>query len=267
MAGGPGFGVSAGLPDRVLAAIAPQVRSLAYGSFWANDAGEPLHDGLADVAAARRAGGPAVTGVGVLPLDKRTPASIAAHVAGLRLPVGELWLGVGSGGATRPLGVVRSGVADLRRRMPGARIVVAALGPRMLELAGEVADGVLLNWIVPERIPWARAQVLTGAARAGRKPSDIVVWAYVRVAVGPDAVRRLATEASRYAGYEAYGRAFAAMGVAPGHVGIAAASRTEVQARLADYSAALDGLVVRALAAAPTAEAHLAVARAAAPRG
>src|SRR5207245_5353806 len=33
------------------------------------------------------------------------------------------------------------------------RVVLAALGPEMLELAGEIADGVVLNWIPPETVP------------------------------------------------------------------------------------------------------------------
>ena len=31
-----------------------------------------------------------------------------------------------------------------------SRLVVAALGPKMCRLAGEVADGVLFNWLTPE---------------------------------------------------------------------------------------------------------------------
>src|SRR5262249_61368812 len=33
------------------------------------------------------------------------------------------------------------------------RVVLAALGPEMLELAAEIADGVVLNWIPPETMP------------------------------------------------------------------------------------------------------------------
>src|SRR5499426_375150 len=35
---------------------------------------------------------------------------------------------------------------------PPPRIYLAALGPRMCELAGELADGVLLNWIPPSSV-------------------------------------------------------------------------------------------------------------------
>ena len=36
--------------------------------------------------------------------------------------------------------------------LPPAPVYLAALGPQMLRLAGEIADGTLLNWATPERI-------------------------------------------------------------------------------------------------------------------
>lgn len=58
-------------------------------------------------------------------------------------------LGVGSGGGHDALTRVRSGVAELQRETSAA-VVVGALGPKMAQLAGEVADGVLLNWMTSE---------------------------------------------------------------------------------------------------------------------
>lgn len=53
-------------------------------------------------------------------------------------------------------------------------VFVLAAGPRMLELAGEVADGVLmLAGLHPAGIEAARAHVRTGALRAGRAPEKI----------------------------------------------------------------------------------------------
>src|SRR5262249_59189102 len=51
---------------------------------------------------------------------------------------------------------------------PAPRIYLAALGPRMCELAGEVADGVLLNWLPPSAVPVSMRHVEAGARRAGR---------------------------------------------------------------------------------------------------
>src|SRR5215471_10397161 len=50
---------------------------------------------------------------------------------------------------------------------PAPRIYLAALGPRMCELAGEVADGVLLNWLPPSAVPVSLRHVEAGARRAG----------------------------------------------------------------------------------------------------
>lgn len=53
-------------------------------------------------------------------------------------------------------------------------VYVGATGPRMLELTGEIADGVVLNYVVStDYIRGAVAQVSAGAARAGRDPGDI----------------------------------------------------------------------------------------------
>ncbi|HLI10316.1 MAG TPA: LLM class flavin-dependent oxidoreductase [Alphaproteobacteria bacterium] len=59
-------------------------------------------------------------------------------------------------------------------------IYVAATGPRMLRLAGQLADGVILmNGIVPELVEAAVAIVHAGTREAGRNPDavKIVVWA------------------------------------------------------------------------------------------
>lgn len=51
---------------------------------------------------------------------------------------------------------------------PEIPIYVAALFPRMLEIAGELADGVLLTWPTPATIARAVEHVAIGARRAGR---------------------------------------------------------------------------------------------------
>ena len=57
-----------------------------------------------------------------------------------------------------------------RRPVP---IWVSALGPKAMRLAGEIADGVILNWCPPERVPFARARIGEGAESSGaiRPPS------------------------------------------------------------------------------------------------
>jgi 5,10-methylenetetrahydromethanopterin reductase len=74
------------------------------------------------------------------------------------------------------------GVTDL----PPAPVQLAALGPQMLRLAGEVSDGALLNWASPERIAVSRALIDEGAARAGRDPGSVPMTMYIRVCIDDD---------------------------------------------------------------------------------
>ena len=70
--------------------------------------------------------------------------------------------------------------------LPAAPVYLAALGPQMLRLAGEVADGALLNWATPERIAISRKWVDEGAARACRAPGSIPMTMYIRVCIDDD---------------------------------------------------------------------------------
>lgn len=54
------------------------------------------------------------------------------------------------------------------------RILIAAHGPRTIEVAGEVADGVLLQvGIHPKSMELARQHLEAGARRAGRNPAEL----------------------------------------------------------------------------------------------
>jgi alkanesulfonate monooxygenase SsuD/methylene tetrahydromethanopterin reductase-like flavin-dependent oxidoreductase (luciferase family) len=100
---------------------------------------------------------------------------------------------------------------------PAPRIYLAALGPRMCELAGEVADGVLLNWLPPSAVPVSMRHVEAGARRAGRSAADIDVAVYVRTCVTdePTPVREaLARDITGYAIVSVYARFFAECGFA-----------------------------------------------------
>ena len=70
--------------------------------------------------------------------------------------------------------------------LPPAPVYLAALGPQMLRLAGETADGVLLNWATPDRIAASRVAVDEGAARAGRDPGTAPMTMYIRVCIDDD---------------------------------------------------------------------------------
>lgn len=246
------FGITGGARPW-LGELARSLEALGYEGAWANDT--PGHSGIAAVAALGAAPGP-VLGVGVISVADHEPAAIAASVRDSGVQRSRLILGVGSGGS-RSLAFVREGVTALRRELPDVRIGVAALGPRMCELGGEVADVVLLNWATPAQIAWARERIAAGATRAKRLMPAVA--AYVRVAVGPGAVERLEKERRRYTRIPSYARMFEAEGGAPG---IARATGS-VAAELRQYREALDICVVRGLPAADTLDGWLAVAEAA----
>lgn len=257
-----GFGLTAQRDLEAVgsARLGQRLEALGYDELWANDG--RLGSGLATLAAAHEGTSRIDLCVGVIPLSQRTTDAIASEVASLRIPHQRLVLGVGTG-SSASLALVRDAVADLRALLPDVRVAIAALGPRMCQLGGEIADVVLLNWAAPERIGWARALIDAGA-RAAERPAPRVAG-YVRVAIGADAQARLTAEAARYRGRpRPYTRLFDAQQVDDrGIPGIATADSGAVPALLEPYRAALDSCVVRALPADPSMEGWLAVAEAA----
>ena len=167
-------------------------------------------------------------GVGVVNPYTRHPALLGMGAATLdRLSGGRMTLGLGRSDADviagrmgmeyrAPLSRLRGAVAALRRMWSGERVTedyagvrlrnvglaihpvqdplpiyLAAIGPRALRLAGEVADGVLLNAYAPvEYIRWAVKEVRDAASNAGRDPDsiDITCMLIVRLTDDPDAM-------------------------------------------------------------------------------
>ncbi|MCC7575352.1 MAG: 5,10-methylenetetrahydromethanopterin reductase [Methanomethylovorans sp.] len=68
-------------------------------------------------------------------------------------------------------------------------IYMGAQGPKMLELAGEVADGVLINASHPRDFEEAVKQISAGAKKAGRDPKDVDVAAYACFSIDKDAAK------------------------------------------------------------------------------
>jgi 5,10-methylenetetrahydromethanopterin reductase len=63
---------------------------------------------------------------------------------------------------------------ELFHRPTDPRVLLLASGPRLLELAGEAADGVMmLVGLHPDGVEAARAHVRRGAERAGRDPAEL----------------------------------------------------------------------------------------------
>ena len=134
----------------------------------------------------------------------RHPAVVASCVAALsELTGGRVVYGIGSGdSALRNIGLRAARVAEVaefaravKRLCAGEEITwqgaraalrwascdvpvwIAAEGPRMQYLAGQIADGVLLsNALHPAVLAGPRGQLAAGAAAAGRSVDDIEVW-------------------------------------------------------------------------------------------
>jgi alkanesulfonate monooxygenase SsuD/methylene tetrahydromethanopterin reductase-like flavin-dependent oxidoreductase (luciferase family) len=250
-----GFALFAATAGDVIRAAAREAEVLGYTSFWVNHPGST--DGLAALAQAAAETRRVSLGVGVIPLHTRGPESIVAGVGDHRLAADRLLLGVGSPNP-QALARVRDGVAALRARL-STRIIVAALGPKMCALAGEVADGVLFNWLTPE---YARrsGDLVRAAAAAARRPAPRL-YAYVRVALGA-AAERLAEEGAHYDAIPAYHAHFVRMGVKPVDTAIAAASPEGIGTALRAWEGAVDEVVLRAITPKDTVEDHLALGRA-----
>jgi alkanesulfonate monooxygenase SsuD/methylene tetrahydromethanopterin reductase-like flavin-dependent oxidoreductase (luciferase family) len=240
-----GLGITAGLDAGLARDLAIQCQELGYHSLWSND--EPASPGLQTLAHFAAAAPHLMLGIGVLPLDRHRPARIAAEIDRLGLDPARLWIGIGSGQLRAPLEIVHRATCELRELLPeGTRIVVAAMRPRLCHLGGSIADGILLNWMLPAQAVQARRWVQQGAEAAGRHVP--VVASYVRVAVGSGARQRLRDEETYYRTInEAHRQHFEAMDVPLGTVGVAASTRLEVLKQLLPYDAALDLPIARLL--------------------
>ena len=160
-------------------------------------------------------------GTAIANVFTRGPATLALSAAGLaEIAPGRFCFGIGSGSQVivetwnggafrRPATRVRETAQFLRRALAGERVVfrgetiavdgfrlsrppsrpvpihVAALRPGMLSVAGELADGVILNWLAPEDVPRCVAVVREAAKRAGRDPDAIEVSARLFIHVDP----------------------------------------------------------------------------------
>ena len=260
MRGTRGFGVAAGLDPEVARPLAARCAELGYDSLWSND--HPGAKGLETLAEFAAAAPDAELGVAVIALDRTPPAEIAGDVERLGLDPAKLWLGVGAGFSEKPLTRMRESLPELRERLPGVKLVLAAMGPKMCALAGSSYDGVFFNWMTPGFAAGAREHVEAGGAEAGRPTPP--VFGYVRTAVGFDAAERLAKEESFYRDlHKGYRDHFDRLGEPEGTVGVAAPDGVAAQKALAAYRA-LDTPVIRGLASANV-EAMTLVAEAAAP--
>jgi probable F420-dependent oxidoreductase len=228
-----------GLGPQTAVATATLAEEVGYSSFWTAETTGP--EAFSVLAVAGAAAPSLDLGTGVLALQLRTPMVVAMAGATLQAlhPEREILLGVGISSpvvatrwhgqpySDRPLGQVREYVTLLRACLSGEKvdfagdhyqvkgfrlgvklaerrpkIVVGALNPKMLAMAGELADGVLLNYLPASHVPWSVEQV--------RKGGDAEIYAYVHAGIcereeGIDLARR---DLWSYAVVDSYARNF-----------------------------------------------------------
>jgi probable F420-dependent oxidoreductase len=204
--------------------VARWADQLGYESYWTAETVGLESFGLLSAVAAQVPHLGLATGV--VPLQLRTPplAAMAAATLQALYPDRDVILGVGvsspvvarqwhgAGYGDRPIGQMREYLTLVRACLTGEsvsfdgsyysvrrfklgvrlgerkpKIVVGALGERMLRLAGELADGVLLNYLPSSHVPWSVARV--------REGGEAAIYAYVHAGVttradGLDAARR-----------------------------------------------------------------------------
>ena len=190
------------LPDCVEVAVAAE--AAGFSEVWLPD-----HYFLRDAYAAQALIAERTSRIGlgtavVSPL-LRHPALLASSVSTINeLSGGRAIMGVGVGGfefptqllmdVDRPLTIAREAV-HIIRELPqgetdirgerfsavGAKLVwdggpfpvyMAARGPKMLELAGEVADGVITHGLAQSYVDFCLDRIRMGAERAGRSPVE-----------------------------------------------------------------------------------------------
>ncbi len=166
----------------------------------------------------------------------RHPALLAQEAAAVQaFSGGRLLLGIGVGHRAMnasigiemhdPLRKVRDVVGTLRaawtkgphqpRPATPPRLLAAALAPSMIELAGELADGVIFNLFPLVRYPKALAALQRGAVRGGREAGGLEVCHFTTCYLADDpraALDESKRMLSRYANLPFYGNMLARSG-------------------------------------------------------
>ena len=238
-------------PDEYVA-LAKEVEERGYDTAWIGEAGGG--DGITPMAVIASHTRRLRVANGILPVQTRTATLLGQTAATLgRLAPGRIALGLGLSSPvivgdwhgltfSTALGQLREAVSVIRGVASGERvnhdgafarvrnfrlmtpppsepvkIYLSALGPKAVERAGEIADGVLLNWLPPEVVPDSIRHLEIGARRAGRTLDGFEIAAYIRTCVTDDAEAArqwLARDITGYATVDSYARFFRASGFA-----------------------------------------------------
>ena len=171
------------LSDTEQDAVAAEAAALGYTSLWTPAGEDPF-----GLCARWHAASGLETGISVLPIQSWSAERLIAETRPTVARMGRRFiLGVGAGNVReRPVAALRGLRISLGTALGAVPIYLGALGPQMLQLAGERYDGAALNWCSPEQTRWSREQVAAGALRARRDPGAVVIHQYIRVCVDPD---------------------------------------------------------------------------------
>jgi probable F420-dependent oxidoreductase len=223
------LGISLPVPPDVPACVAwaQRAEDLGYESVWIADTNGP--DPFVLAAAVAQATKHLRVGIAVSPVYTRTPGVLAQAAATLgQLAPGRFILGLGSSSHAiveqwhglefrKPVSRVRETVQLVQSLLRGEKsafegstvrsrglrllmvpkepvpVYVGALRPPMLELAGELADGVVVNLFPADALPKMLEHVALGAQRAGRdaKSLEVVCRHQVMVTEDREAAREL----------------------------------------------------------------------------
>jgi probable F420-dependent oxidoreductase len=265
------WGLVPSLPAAELRPAVARVAELGYGALWVGEGAG--RDPFAQLAAVAEASAPMALGTSIVNIFGRDPMAARMGAMSLQeLTGGRFALGLGVShlhlvqklrghSYEKPLTRMRE-YLEAYGRMPyrgpviegpdGAPaqppLLIAALGPRMLELAATATDGTLPFFVSAERIAWMRG-LLDGAAPADR-PRPVIATA-LAVVVGDDEPARAAARAWMvpYCRAENYQRSLAAQGFGPPDweppysdrlvdALVAWGSAEQVQQRIAEFHAA-----------------------------
>lgn len=193
---------------------------LGFGTFWVPE--DYFYRGAFALASAIASHTTSLkVGIGVLNPYTRHPLLTAMELGALDdVSNGRALLGLGASVPlwieqqlkipyTRPIRAIRESVEIIRQifrgetvnyqgqvfqtadarfhfQPPRAKVPIhlGVMGPKKLELAGEIADGVLLGALAsPAYVRYAVEQVCRGAARVGRKLDSFTVGAFLAIAI------------------------------------------------------------------------------------
>ncbi len=242
----------AGFSARECVALAQHAEEAwGYDAVWMAETAGP--DSFSLAAAIFQATRGLTIGTAIVPVYNRSPAVLAMTAATLgELSEGRFVLGLGSSSHAiveqwngipfeRPLGHVRECVAAVRQALSGEKtdfageffhtrgfrlgnakrfpvsIYVAALRERMLELAGEVGDGLIVNLFPLSQLSTMLAAYRRGAEGAGRDARGDEVVCRFMVSVTDDVPKARDLVRAAFGGYVAtpvYNKFFAWCGFA-----------------------------------------------------